>query len=377
MNGSIFLVQPGNTLVELRESGYVTESVLQKYLADHPALLAGEQMVPDAPRRWLLVSQEMGVPDGEESPDRWSVDHLFLDQDAIPTLVETKRSTDSRIRREVIGQMLDYAANGVMYWPIEKLRNTFQISCQKRGVTTDVALADFLGAEADAEEFWQRVEANLKAGRIRMVFVADVIPTELLRIVEFLNKQMDPAEVLAVEVKQFIGEGLTTLVPRVLGATVTAQAKKPTTVGQQWDEPRLTETLISRGFGDCVEPLKGYVSWTRDQKLGTFWGSGSYGAYVLDGSRKYVCGYMGADGKFVIAFRHIKNTPGFRAKERRIELVRRFNRIAGVELAEDHIDGYASFSTDLLVSEQSRVLFFETLGWYFGEVRKAIVANES
>jgi len=32
---------------------------------------------------------------------------------------------------------------------------------------------------------------------IRMLFVADRIPAELRRIVEFLNEQMDPAEVLA------------------------------------------------------------------------------------------------------------------------------------------------------------------------------------
>jgi hypothetical protein len=38
-----------------------------------------------------------------------------LDQDAIPAIVEVKRSTDTRIRREVVGQMLDYAANSVVY----------------------------------------------------------------------------------------------------------------------------------------------------------------------------------------------------------------------------------------------------------------------
>jgi hypothetical protein len=31
-----------------------------------------------------------------------------LDQDAVPTLVEVKRSSDTRIRREVMGQMSDY-----------------------------------------------------------------------------------------------------------------------------------------------------------------------------------------------------------------------------------------------------------------------------
>lgn len=57
-----------------------------------------------------------------------------------------------------------------------------------------------------------------EAGRVRMVFVADMILPELRRIVEFLNGQMDAAEVLAVEIKQYkgpsAGQKLKTLVPR-------------------------------------------------------------------------------------------------------------------------------------------------------------------
>ena len=45
--------------------------------------------------RWLLVRREMGVADREEGGDRWSLDHLFVDQDAIPTFVEVKRSSDT------------------------------------------------------------------------------------------------------------------------------------------------------------------------------------------------------------------------------------------------------------------------------------------
>jgi ribosomal protein L30E len=34
------------------------------------------------------------------------------------------------------------------------------------------------------------VDANLRAGKVRLVFVADEIPAELRRVVEFLNSQM-------------------------------------------------------------------------------------------------------------------------------------------------------------------------------------------
>jgi hypothetical protein len=59
-----------------------------------------------------------------------------------------------------------------------------------------------------------------------MLFVADRIPPELKRIVEFLNQQMDPAEMLALELRQFAGEGLKTIVPMVYGETEEARKKK-------------------------------------------------------------------------------------------------------------------------------------------------------
>jgi hypothetical protein len=83
-----------------------------------------------------------------------------------------------------------------------------------------------LREDGDAEAFWQSVKTNLQAGRIRMLFVADRIPPELRRVVEFLNRQMDPAEVLALELRQFQGEGLKTIVPVVYGQTEEAQQKK-------------------------------------------------------------------------------------------------------------------------------------------------------
>jgi hypothetical protein len=83
----------------------------------------------EAPRRWLLVSRELAVPAEEGGGGRWAVDHLFLDQDGVPTIVEVKRCSDSRIRREVVGQMLDYAANAVVYWPVEDIRARYEATC--------------------------------------------------------------------------------------------------------------------------------------------------------------------------------------------------------------------------------------------------------
>jgi hypothetical protein len=88
-------------------------------------------------------------------------------------------------------------------------------------------LTDFLeDLGGDTEQFWWKVKTNLQAGKVRLIFVADEISAELRRVVGFLNTQMDPAEVLAVEIKQYVGGKLKTLVPRVMGQTVEAQQKK-------------------------------------------------------------------------------------------------------------------------------------------------------
>jgi hypothetical protein len=144
--------------------------------------------------------------------------------------VECKRATDTRIRREVVAQMLDYAANGLKHWSIDLLRRAASETAQCRGKTIDAEVQMLLGDQAngDIEGFWQRVEENLRAGKVRLLFVADSIPAELRRLVEFLNEKMDDVEVLAVEIKQFLGsDKQKVLVPRLIGMTETAREKKP------------------------------------------------------------------------------------------------------------------------------------------------------
>jgi hypothetical protein len=181
-------------------------------IAKFPNLLAGDSDAGDRPRRRFLAAREAALPDDEDAARRWSVDHLFRDQDAARTLVEVKRNSDTRIRREVLGQMLDYAANGVVYSPRDQLRSSSRGQCERDGADPAAVVQDAAG-DLDVEEFWHRVGDNLRRTS-RMVFVSDEIPRELGRVVEFLNGQMNPAEVIAIEIKQYLGaDGLKTRVP--------------------------------------------------------------------------------------------------------------------------------------------------------------------
>lgn len=236
MNRSkIFLISNDKTsLTPMEETSYAVEDDLQAFLARYPELLPGDQINPEDPRRWLLVAREMSVPDAADGSGRFSLDHLFLDQDGIPTFVECKRASDTRARREVVAQMLDYAANGVQYWPMDRLRQAATETAAREKRDLNEKILDLLGPdraqdETAIETFWQEVEKNLRAGKVRLLFVTDETPKELRRLVEFLNEKMSDVEVLAVEMKQFLGQASqTVLVPRVIGLTEAARVKDPT-----------------------------------------------------------------------------------------------------------------------------------------------------
>ncbi|MGM0760944.1 MAG: hypothetical protein ACQEUB_14780 [Thermodesulfobacteriota bacterium] len=104
---SIFLVNSEGELELVPHQRYQNEDLLQGIVDKYPELIVGEQINPDDPPRWIVIQREAAIPGSEEQSGRWSIDHLFLDQHGRPTFVEVKRSSDSRIRREVVGQMLD------------------------------------------------------------------------------------------------------------------------------------------------------------------------------------------------------------------------------------------------------------------------------
>ena len=232
----IFLIKGGagkgrTELERLPGEPYEDEDLLQRLVDEHPEILPGEQIDPEDPVRWFPITREAGIPDSENSGSRWAVDHLLLDQHGWPTLVECKRSSDPRLRREVVGQMLDYAAHAQVYWPLDRIR---ALAAERYGGSdaVDQALVESLSLEAaedpaaETEVYWQQVADNLRSGRVRLLFVADKLPRELRRVIEFLNAQMPNVEVLGVEIRQYLARDLRVLVPRLVGQTEYARREQ-------------------------------------------------------------------------------------------------------------------------------------------------------
>lgn len=369
--GKIHLIQDDGKLIGMSQSPYESEELLQILLSEYPDLLAGDQINAHAPRIWLLVSQETPLPSEHDGPARWSVDHLFLDQDAIPTIVEVKRSTDTRIRREVVGQMLEYAANATTYWPANDLRLMFERRCVKDGLNPDELLHDFLGEDAEPDDYWGKVETNLKTGMLRMLFVSDKIPEELHRIIEFMNTYMSPAEILGVEIGQYKGKGLKALVSRVVGQTAETQARKTQRKTRQWDDVSFFEQAQRSNRTIEAEGLEKIFRWAVDRTLeikwGTGWKHGTFSASQRCGDELTQILFASTEGYVEFGFSHYSKSSPFSDLDMRKTLMRRLNDIRGINIQPDKLDKYPrAYLANISASGIDQML--SVYDWFLSEI---------
>ncbi len=377
MNSGIFLVRENGDLLEMNQQDYSSEDLLQKFLVKYPNLLAGSELNPDSPRKWLLVSREYAIP-SEEQESRWSVDHLFLDQDGIPTLVEVKRGTDTRIRREVVGQMLEYAANAVKYWPVEKIRSQYEENCGHQNVIPEDNYTDLLDNEVDYESYWDLVKENLDTGRIRLLFVADEIPTELQTIIEYLNEQMAKTEVLGISIKQYASGKLKTLVPRVVGQRAAFQRSKTSTyTRRKWDESTYMARLLENRGEKCANIAKSILAWANENCDKIWFGTGaqnaSFVAVIWQNKVKHQLFAVYSTGHFEVYFQYFSRKVPFNDLTKRKELLSKLNDIEGIFLGEDCLERRPNIDIVVFQHQENMDKLLNIYKWVIDEIKSVKV----
>ncbi|KOR34259.1 MULTISPECIES: hypothetical protein [Planktothricoides] len=380
MGGGIYLIDDDDRLVEMTEKAYDSEDQLQELLEKYPNILAGDQIDRATPRRWLSINRESAIAPEEDGVDRWNLDHLFIDQDGIPTLVEVKRSRDAEMRQKMLGQMIDYAANALIYWPFESIVTQFEVNCREVGRDPEQVFEEFLGEDANEEGFWSQVKTNLQAGKFRLVFVADEIPGELRRVVEFLNEQMDPTEVLGLEIKQYLSEdGQRTLVPRLIGQTAGAQQKKSSTTRErrQWDESSFFKEFKARQGREEAELAKKLYDWIRQKpEVEIHWGrGGAYGGFAAKfapkGRKSTPLFTVGISGEFLISSSSYAAQTPFDEPETWLELRSRMSAI-GLALPMNATETrLPNFRLSTLQDETALQRIYETFEWVIQEIKSA------
>ena len=269
------------------------------------------------------------------------------------------------------------------YWPIERIRTCFETSCDKQGIDPIERLRELLGAEDSQliEDFWEKTKTNLQAEKIRLVFVADQIQPELRRIVEFLNGQMDPAEVLAVEIPQYVGKSQRAVVPRVIGLTAKAETAKGKRLPEkEWGLESFVKSVQSLN-PDAVKPVEEIYKWANDHNLSFYWGTGTAGSFTVCARYmgntvkiiKVEAGsYHGGGVRVFFFVGTLRTLPPFEDKTKILDVLERMNQIPGINIKKDIIEDktprYPGIPISCLQDEKAMKLYLESLELILNEI---------
>lgn len=380
---AIYQIRENGQLAEMKAQSCDSAYSLKQLLANNPSLLAGEQIDPFDPRRWLSIATQLPVPSAAYDQERGVVDHLFVDQDAMPTLVQIVTSNDHNFWELSIAKLLDYAAHGVSYWSISYLQDHFAAHWRDQGRDGENILKDFLEAalgadlafDPDGKLFWQQLQENLSQGKIRLVLISDRIPPALQQLIEFLNQQMDHAEVLAVEINQYAGDSGKIIIPKLIGITPGSEKKSISPrPGSQWDEVAFYQELRAREATDSLVVAQRLIEWAKARKLYFHWGKGridgSFSVVLKQETASYSVLTVGMSGLFndlKMQFGVPLTTTPFQQEEKRKELLHRFPKIQGMRIVEDaqSLSCFVSSRHAEAVLEQ----VFQTIDWIVSELQ--------
>lgn len=239
MGANLYLMSDGMA-TEMTEHRYSMETDLQKIIADNPNLLVRNSEPEEA--RLLLVAREFGVAEGEDGGVTFRLDHLMVDQSGIPVLVEVKRCTNTQLRREVVGQIMDYASR-MATADANELREMFRDN-------NDGEVLE----EYDTDEFWDKVATCLKAERLKLVFASDRIPVNLKLMIEFLDRNLNGIDVYGVELRQYKTDNAVLLSSSVVGETPLKAKNVAVRPSAEWTAANFSSYLLERKEDD-LEPI--------------------------------------------------------------------------------------------------------------------------
>jgi hypothetical protein len=208
MSDGVVVMADGRPRV-LQRARHRDDDLLRGLLDLRPDLLLGSAAAGDH-RRLLLVSR--AVPRSRTtSSGIASLERVYVDSDAVPLLVELHEAAHARAG-DVLLRLLDRVALELPHCGGGRLRDLTRSTHGDRDEAE--LLVRTLGWRDDPDVFWARVESNLSRDRVRIVIVADRLPDDLARMVDFLDGQLRDVEIRAVEVALYGSGQVRALVPR-------------------------------------------------------------------------------------------------------------------------------------------------------------------
>lgn len=231
-----------------KEIGGFGEKSLQDLIIDFPELIPSDYINPEEPPIFIIVRNEAGVTAG-------SMDILLLDQYAVPTVVETKLIDNREVRRSVVAQGIEYLSHLQTEWSGDRFLEEAKEYWNKKEKALEQLVQEKWGKEFDSL-YLSQLQSNIDTANMRLIIAADSIPSELRRMIEFLNNT-SKFEILGLEVALYSDEKDPEnkyLIPTLLGASEQARGRKKIS-RSQWSEARFFEVVEESLSPEIIEKI--------------------------------------------------------------------------------------------------------------------------
>lgn len=158
-----------------------TEDGLQELLARNPSMLPIDEIEP-AFAPLVCLGREITTAVGP-------LDILYASPSGYLTLVETKLWKNSQSRREVVGQIIDYAKE-LAKWSFDDLDEGVQAAQRRQGKQAEpiVSLIRQQHPDFSQDTFHDTVSKSLKRGQFLLVIAGDGIHAGVENITEYLQR---------------------------------------------------------------------------------------------------------------------------------------------------------------------------------------------
>jgi len=159
------------------------EGWLQRLIERNPGLLPVEDIEPVfAPL--IPIGTEVGT-------DAGPIDNLFISPAGYLTIVETKLWRNPEARRQVVGQIVDYAKD-ISHWSFEKLDMQVR-NYNRRHQSLENGILETIRFTKDSQMIGEAklvdtISRNLERGRLLLLIVGDGIRESVEAMVEFLTR---------------------------------------------------------------------------------------------------------------------------------------------------------------------------------------------
>jgi hypothetical protein len=356
---------PDGRILPLVAEDFDVEAQLQSLLEEHPDLVLAGSDDESGTRVWTI---------GYEVPtDAGSIDLLMLDSTARLWVVETKLVRNPEIKKQVVGQVLGYASCAAEWsaTDLELIGDNYLGRRRDESTSLVEYLAQELGSEEAAAQLLEDAAEHAQLGDLTALVVADGIPRQLRRLVEFVNSSAS-FELLVLKIGVVLHNGERLFIPTVVGSVSSSPAAK-SREARSWDLDSFLQALGEQSGPDVVEVAKSILEWSEGMGLRLAFGKGrvSGSCYpMLDHNvEPHWTFALWTYGSAQAHFGRMVDHGPFQDESRRLELANRLNQVPGVEISEESASKYPHIGLQDLGESAALGLFLDAWSWYVDEVR--------